>query len=83
MEEEGGIEWKTGREFWGFISDDPNCIDEIYHIAAEVGEEFRDAHGQTLSEIFNAKIGELEKQFEDLYGKSGSLMWQNLLKRNS
>ena len=57
--------------------------DEIYNIAAEVGEEFRDAQGQTLSEILDAKIEELERQFEDLYGKSGSSMWQNLLKRNS
>ncbi len=83
VEEEGGVEWKTGREFWEFISEDPNCIDEIYDIAAEVGEEFSDAQGQTLSEILDAKIEELERQFEDLYGKSGSSMWQNLLKRNS
>lgn len=83
MEQEGGIDWITGREFWEFISDDPNCIDEIYEIAGEVGEEFRDAHGQTLSEILNAKIEELYRQFEKLYGKSSSLMWKNLLKRNS
>jgi len=83
VEQEGGINWITGREFWEFISDDPNCINEIYEIAAEVGEEFRDAQGQTLSEILDTKIEELRKQFEELYGKSGSLMWENLLKHNS
>jgi len=45
-----------------------NCINEIYGIAAEVGEEFKDVQGQTLSEILNAKIEELQRQFEDLYG---------------
>ncbi len=83
VEKEGGINWLTGREFWGFISDDPNCIEEIYKIAAQVGEEFRDIKGQTLSEILNAKIRELQRQFEELYGKSGDSMWENLLKHNA
>jgi len=83
VEKEGGISWLSGREFWEFISDDPNCIDEIYAIAAKVGEEFRDAQGQTLSEILEAKAQELQEQFEELYGKSSHLMWENLLKRNS
>jgi hypothetical protein len=83
VEQEGGINWLSGREFWEFISDDPNCIDEIYEIAAMVGEECRDAQGQTLSEILDAKAEELQEQFEELYGKSGNLMWENLLKRNS
>ncbi|MGQ9628482.1 MAG: PmeII family type II restriction endonuclease [Anaerolineae bacterium] len=78
-----GVDWLAGREFWEFISEDPNCIDEIYEIAAEVGEEFRDAQGQTLSEILEAKIAELQIQFEELYGKSGSAMWNNLLDKNS
>lgn len=83
VEQEGGINWMTGREFWEFISDDPNCIDEIYQIAAEVGKEFKDAQGQTLFEILDAKVKELQRQFEELYGGSGNLMWENLLKRNS
>lgn len=83
VEQEGGIGWMAGREFWEFISDDPNCIDKIYEIAAKVGEEFKDAQGQTLSEILDAKIDELHRQFETLYGNSGSLMWDNLLRRNS
>jgi len=83
VEEEGGIDWVTGREFWQFISGDPCCIDEIYDIAAEVGEQFRDAQGQTLSEILEAKTAELEKQFVDLYGMSGDQMWRKLLERNS
>lgn len=83
VEQEGGINWLSGREFWEFISDDPNCIDEIYEIADMVGEECIDAQGKTLSEILDAKAEELQGQFEELYGKSGKLMWENLLKRNS
>ncbi|MGA9351271.1 MAG: PmeII family type II restriction endonuclease [Anaerolineae bacterium] len=77
------VDWLIGRQFWEFISDDPDCIDEIYEIAATVGEEFRDAQGQTLSEILDAKIEELQRQFEKLYSKSGSIMWKNLLNENS
>lgn len=77
------VDWLAGREFWEFISDDPNCINEIYEIAGEVGETFRDAHGQTLSEILETKIAELQRQFEELYGKSGSTIWDNLLDKNS
>jgi len=83
VEQEGGIEWMTGRKFWEFISGDPNCIDEIYEIAGEAGKAFGDAQGQTLSEILEAKIEDLQREFEKLYGKSGSSMWENLLKRNS
>ncbi|MBC7233335.1 MAG: hypothetical protein H5T68_08875 [Chloroflexi bacterium] len=83
VEEEGGISWMTGRDFWEFISDDPECIIEIYRIAAQVGEEFRNAFGQTLSDILEAKIDELQGQFEELYGKSGDIMWENLLRLNS
>ncbi len=83
VEEEGGISWIAGREFWEFISDNPDCIDEIYTIASEASEEFRDAKGQTLSEILDIKIEELQTEFEKVYGKSGSVMWKNLLERNS
>jgi hypothetical protein len=83
VQEEGGIDWISGREFWEFISDDPRCLEEIYGIAAEVGKEFKDPKGQSLSEVINTKIEELTKEFEKIYGKSGSDMWENLLEGNS
>lgn len=78
-----GVDWLVGREFWHFISDDPDCIDEIYELAAKVGETFRDAHGQTLAKIVETKIKELQRQFEEMYGKSGTSMWKKLLDGNS
>lgn len=83
VEQEGGVEWITGREFWEFISDDPNCIDEIYQIADEASAMFEDEKGKTLAEIVDAKLTELQSQFDALYGESGSVMWAKLLENNS
>lgn len=77
------VDWLAGREFWEFISDNPNCINEIYTIAGEVGETFRDTKGQALSEVLEAKIAELQREFERLYGAGGSTMWMHLLDKNS
>jgi len=83
VQEEGGVDWICGREFWQFISDDPQCLKEIYEIAAEVGRTFKDSKGQSLSEVIKSKIQELTDEFEEIYGKSGSSMWRRLLEGNS
>ncbi|MBT9147687.1 MAG: hypothetical protein DDT32_01452 [Syntrophomonadaceae bacterium] len=83
VQEEGGVDWVSGREFWEFISDDPQCLEEIYKIAAEVGRGFKDPKGQSLSEVIKAKTQELTKEFEKVYGRGGSDMWKNLLQDNS
>jgi len=83
VQEEGGIDWISGKEFWEFISDDPKCMEEIYDIAAEVGRTFKDPRGRSLSEVLEEKIRELTKEFEMIYGKSGSEMWKKLLEKNS
>jgi hypothetical protein len=73
----------SGRAFWEFISGDPNCIDEVYTIAAEVGDNFHDVTGQTLADIIESKFAELEQTFIERYGYDGGEMWQNLLRMNS
>lgn len=83
VQEEGGIDWLSGKEFWEFISDDPHCLEEIYEIAAEIDGTFKDPKGQTLSEIIDDKIQELTKEFEEIYGKCGRSMWEKLLENNS
>lgn len=77
------VDWLVGRNFWNFISDDPDCIDEIYHIAAEVGVEFNKTQDQTISNTLENKVQELAKEFEKMYCKSGNNMWRNLLNGNS
>lgn len=83
VQEEGGVNWISGREFWEFISDDPQCLEQIYDITDEVGRTFKDPRGQSLFEVVEAKIKELIKEFEKTYGQSGSEMWKNLLEGNS
>ena len=83
VELEGGVECIAGREFWEFISDDPDCIDEIYRITDEVSTTFKDEYGQTLKEIVEDKLAELQAQFEARYGRSGEVMWVKLLEYNS
>lgn len=83
VQEEGGVDWISGREFWEFVSDDPKCLEKIYKIAADVGRTFKDPKGNSLSEVIEAKIKELTKEFEKIYGKSGSSMWRQLLEGNS
>lgn len=83
VQEEGGIDWISGREFWEFISDDPQCLEEIYEVVANVGSRFTDLKEQSLSEVIRTKIQELTNEFEKVYGRSGIDMWKNLLEDNS
>lgn len=83
VQEEGGIDWISGKGFWEFISDDSQCLEQIYDIATEVGRTFKDPKGQSLSEVIEAKIHELTRGFERIYGKIGDRMWKNLLEKNS
>jgi len=77
------VDYLIGREFWEFISDEPDCIDQIYEIAAEVSRTFRDAEGRTLTQALDDKADELADEFGQLYSASGPEMWQSLLDRNS
>jgi len=77
------VDWLIGREFWEFVSDDPDCINEIYEIAAEVDDEFLYKQEESLSKLLEDKIAELQVEFENLYGKGGNEMWKNLLEKNS
>jgi hypothetical protein len=56
VQQKGGVDWISGREFWGFIADDLQCFQQIFEIANEVGRTFKDPHGQSLSEVVEAKI---------------------------
>ncbi|MBW1921480.1 MAG: hypothetical protein JRI81_14830 [Deltaproteobacteria bacterium] len=77
VQEEGGVDWISGKEFWKFISDAPQCVEEIYEIAADIGRTFKDPKGQSLSDVIEAKIRELTEEFEKTYGKGGSEMWKS------
>ena len=77
------VPYKVGRNFWAFLSGEENCIDQIYAIAAEVSETFRDPKGRSLREALGQKIEELTHEFVQRYGESGPEMWKKLLQENS
>ncbi len=77
------VDWLIGRKFWEFISDDPECMAEIYAIAGEVGDTFETEEGYTLAEVIEKKLDELTQEFEEEYGKELSDVWTHLLEKNS
>lgn len=83
VEQEGGVTSISGRRFWQFISGDRRCMDEIYEIAGEVCESFRDAEGRTLAGLIDSKTTELEVEFMQLYGDSEAQVWKRMLDRNT
>ncbi len=70
-----------GKAFWEFISDDPDCLQEIYEIAGEVARNFRDKRGRTLAQLVQDKLEQLVGEFEAVYGKEGEQMWQSLIQK--
>ncbi len=77
------VDWRIGREFWEFISDEPDCMDEIYAIAGEVGDTFETDEGYTLAEVVEQKLEALASEFEAQYGATLNEVWENLLEKNS
>jgi len=76
-----GVQTMIGQQFWEFISNDPDCAQEIYEVAARVSTTFR-FRQWTLSQLIENKLVELTQAFVDRYGDSDSQMWENLLKEN-
>lgn len=70
-----------GKDFWAFISDDPDCLQELYAIAGEVARSFRDTKGRTIAQLLQDKLEQLTKEFEEVYGSGGDGMWQQLLQK--
>lgn len=70
-----------GKDFWAFISGDPNCLEELYEIAGEVARTFRDKKGRTIAQLLRKKLEQLVKEFEKTYGSGGDEMWQQLLQK--
>ncbi|MDH7486174.1 MAG: PmeII family type II restriction endonuclease [Anaerolineae bacterium] len=77
------VPYKVGRDFWAFLSGEENCVDQIYAIAAEVSESFRDPKGRSLKEALDEKVNELCDEFIRRYGQTGPEMWEKLLRENS
>jgi len=73
-----------GEDFWTFISDDPNAMNDIYQISMRVATTYRPTYrrrvvGKTLRQLLEDKVDEIIQQWEATYGSFGPQMWQNLL----
>jgi hypothetical protein len=73
-----------GRDFWAFISDDPDCMNEIYRISIRVATTYKPTYrgrpvGKSLQQLLDDKIDEITHQWEATYGSFGPQMWENLL----
>lgn len=76
------FDFKIGREFWEFISDDPDCYKKLWNLTISIAESFEDKSGLTLRELIEVKREELTKQFISKYGESGESMWNRFLQEN-
>ena len=74
-----GIQILSGRRFWDFISQDPECYRKILQIASEVGRIHRDPDAGTLEEAIMKKTKHLESELKKIYGDLDNDFWSNIL----
>lgn len=76
------FDFEAGRDFWEFISNDPECYKKLWYLTISIAENFEDRGGITLKELIEMKREELTDQFLTKYGQSGERMWNNFLEEN-
>lgn len=79
-----GVALKVGREFWEFISGDPNCMAEVLELAGEAADE-PVAGGESFAERVERKAQELAADFQARYGRDldDAQTWARFLADNS
>ena len=78
-----GVGLKVGREFWEFISGDPDCMSEILELAAVAADT--PIEGESFDDRIERKAQEIAAEFEDRYGSdlNDPETWANFLADNS
>jgi len=74
------VDWIIGREFWEFISEDPDCAWKIFKIVGELADSSL-GRGESYRKLYKQKVGGLTQQIEKKYGK-GKGMWKKLFDDN-
>lgn len=78
-----GVALTIGREFWEFISDDPDCMAELLELAGMVTEERPDGE-LSFAERVERKLQALALEFSDSYGDElDDDAWERFLSDNS
>lgn len=70
----------VGEEFWTFISGSPDCYKQILEIAKDVGNNYKDDGGNSLSQAMEKKIDYIAGELEQLYGKDLDVFWENVVR---
>ncbi|WP_349407930.1 PmeII family type II restriction endonuclease [Pseudalkalibacillus sp. SCS-8] len=76
------FDFEAGRDFWEFISNDPDCYKKLWLLTISISEGYEDSRGLTLKELIDKKRNELTDQFISKYGISGEKMWNTFLEEN-
>lgn len=81
--QQAGVGLRIGREFWEFISGDPQCLDELLILASTAAGEA--PPGETsFAERVEAKLESLTREFTDRYGATlDDDAWRRFLADNS
>ncbi len=78
-----GVGLLVGREFWEFLSDDPDCLAEILELAAQAAAG-RAAGEASFNDRAERKLEDLVAQFSDRYGAElNEDTWKRFLEDNS
>lgn len=78
-----GVALKVGREFWEFISGDPDCMAELLELARDAAE--RVSAETKFADDVEAKVQELATEFDAKYGSdlTDAAVWEKFLADNS
>lgn len=73
------IQMVVGKDFWEFISNDPNCYEKILQIATDVDKNYRDLDVGSLGDVIEKKVKYLTIELEKIYGNDEDKFWRNVL----
>jgi hypothetical protein len=78
-----GVGLKVGREFWEFMSGDPDCMSEILELAAAAADT--PIEGESFDDRIERKAQEITAEFEAEYGSDldDPQTWARFLADNS
>lgn len=69
----------VGKEFWIFVSGDPDCYRQILEIAEGVGKHYKDSRGNSLEQVMEKKIKYVANELVEMYGKEPDVFWKNVV----
>lgn len=76
------VDWLIGREFWAFISGEPDFSRQLFDLIAEIVNTYSPDGGTPWAVRYEHKIQVLTEQIREKYGAGGEDMWERLFEDN-